>query len=112
MLVTAFLPPLAASSELNGAATAIASKNPSTFEGVPVWVSLVPKVYFGVKTMCKKFHKFPTLGCNLLSVTVLTIFTQARNAVTAVIGGFEDYDVWNGDNEARVHLFNSSKGRE
>ena len=56
----------------------------SAFEGVPVWVSLVPKVYFRVKTMCTKFHMVPTLGCNLLRVTVLTIFTQASNAVTAV----------------------------
>ena len=32
----------------------------SAFEGVPVWVSWVSKVYFGVKTMCKKFHKVPT----------------------------------------------------
>ena len=40
----------------------------SVFEGVPVWVSwvsLVPKVYFGLKTMCKKFQEVPTLGCNL-----------------------------------------------
>ena len=40
---------------------------------------LVPKVYFGVKTMCKKFHKVATLGCDL------TIFTKASNAVTAVL---------------------------
>ena len=37
----------------------------SAFEGVPVGVSLVQKVYFGVKTMCKKFHKVCLLGCDL-----------------------------------------------
>ena len=59
----------------------------SAFEGVPVWiswVSFVPKVYFGVKTMCKRFYKVSTLGCHFPRVNVLTIFTQASNAVTAV----------------------------
>ena len=45
---------------------------------------LVPKVYLGVKKICKKFHKVPTLGCDLLRVTVLTIFSEDNNAVTAV----------------------------
>ena len=45
---------------------------------------LVPKVYFGVKTMCKKFHKVCSLGCDLGHGPSLTIFTQASNAVTAV----------------------------
>ena len=47
----------------------------SSFEGVPVWVSwvsLVPKVYFGVKTMCKKFHKVGSLRCDLARVPILT----------------------------------------
>ena len=54
----------------------------SAFEGVPVWVSwvsLVPNVYLGVKTMCKKV---PMLGCDLARRPILTIFTQASNAVT------------------------------
>ena len=40
----------------------------SAFEGVLVWVawvSLVPNMYFGVKTMCKKFQKVAMLGCDL-----------------------------------------------
>ena len=47
----------------------------SAFEGVPVqdfWDFLDPKMYFGVKTMCKKFHKAGSLGCNFLRVRVLT----------------------------------------
>ena len=56
----------------------------SAFEGVPVLDFLVPDVYFGVKTMCKKFHKFPMLGCDLPRSQILTIFTQASNALTAV----------------------------
>ena len=53
------------------------------------WAFLVPKVYLGVKTMCKKFHKVATLGCDLLRVTVLTIFTQASNAVSPVAVVFQ-----------------------
>ena len=52
----------------------------SAFEGVPVLDfldCLVPNVYLGVNTMCKKFHKVPTLGCDFPRVNVLTIFTQA-----------------------------------
>ena len=49
----------------------------STFEGVPVWVFLVPKVYFGVRTMCKKFHKVGSLRCDLARVYSFTIFTQS-----------------------------------
>ena len=41
------------------------------------WAFLVPKVYLGVKAMCKKFHKVPTLGCDFPCVNILTIFTQA-----------------------------------
>ena len=62
----------------------------SSFEGVPVlafFAFLVPRVYFGVKPMCKKFDKVCLLIDDLLRVTVLTIFTQASNAVTAVFYG-------------------------
>ena len=37
-------------------------------EGVPVqafWAFLVPKVYLGVKTMCKKFQKVGPISCDL-----------------------------------------------
>ena len=63
----------------------------STFEGVPVWVLwvfLVPKVYFGVRTMCKKFHKVGSLRCDLARVTILRFSLSPCNAVTAVIGDF------------------------
>ena len=63
----------------------------SAFEGVPVGVSLVQKVYFGVKTMCKKFQEIPTLGCDLGRGPSLTIFTQASNAVTAVYDTFQPF---------------------
>ena len=33
---------------------------------------LVPKVYLGVKTMCKKFQKVGSLGCDLARVQILT----------------------------------------
>ena len=33
---------------------------------------LVPKLYLGVKKMCKKFCEIPTVGLDLLLVTVLT----------------------------------------
>ena len=56
----------------------------SAFEGVPVqdfWDFLDPKMYFGVKTMCKKFQKVPTLGCDFprmgvlrFSLSILSIF--------------------------------------
>ena len=46
---------------------------------------LVPKVYLGVKTMCKKFHKVCSLGCDLLRVTVLRFSLSPSNAVTAVV---------------------------
>ena len=45
------------------------------FEGVPVWELwevFPPNVYLGVKKMCKKFRELPTVGLDLLRVTVLT----------------------------------------
>ena len=33
---------------------------------------LVPKVYLGVKTMCKKFQEVPMVGCHLTCVPILT----------------------------------------
>ena len=59
----------------------------SAFEGVPVrafWAFLVPRVYFGVRKMRKKFHKVCSLGCDLLRVTVLRFSLSPSNAVTAV----------------------------
>ena len=67
----------------------------STFEGVPVWVLwvfLVPKVYFGVRTMCKKFHKVGSLRCDLARVTVLRFSLSPCNAVTTVKSGL-DYGI-------------------
>ena len=64
----------------------------STFEGVPVWVLwvfLVPKVYFGVRTMCKKFHKVGSLRCDLARVTVLRFSLSPSNAVTTVKSGLD-----------------------
>ena len=58
-----------------------------TFEGVPVLAFLaflVPKVYFGVTTMCKKFHKVATLGFDLPRVAILRSSLSPCNAVTAV----------------------------
>ena len=60
----------------------------STFEGVPVLDFLdflVLKVYFGVRTMWKKFDKVGSLRCDLLCVTVLRFSLSPSNAVTAVI---------------------------
>ena len=64
----------------------------SAFEGVPVWAFwafLVPKVYFGVKTMCKKFHKVPTIGCDFPRVG---FSLSPSNAVTAVTTGHNVVD--------------------
>ena len=63
----------------------------SAFEGVPVWVLwvfLVPKVYFGVRTMCKKFHKVGSLRCDLARITILRFSLSPCNAVTAVWHNF------------------------
>ena len=35
-------------------------------------VFLVPKLYLVVKNMCKKFREIPTVGLDLLRLTVLT----------------------------------------
>ena len=53
---------------------------------------LVLKVYFGVRTMCKKFHKVCSLGCDLLRVTVLRFSLSPCNAVTTVKSGL-DYGI-------------------
>ena len=36
------------------------------------WVSWVPKVYLGVKTLCKKYQEVPMIGCNLAHGPILT----------------------------------------
>ena len=46
---------------------------------------LVLKVYFGVKTMCKKFHKVCLLGCDLARGPILRLSHSPSNAVTAVM---------------------------
>ena len=52
-----------------------------TFEGFPVLDFLEffgPKGVFCPKGVfwCKKFHRFPMLGCDLARGIILTIFTQ------------------------------------
>ena len=46
---------------------------------------LVPKVYFGVKTMCKKFHKVPTLGCDFPRMGILQFSLRPSNVLTAMV---------------------------
>ena len=47
---------------------------------------LVPKVHLGVKTICKKFQEVPTVGCDLLCVTVLTTPSKllSRDGATSI----------------------------
>ena len=59
-------------------------------------VFLVPKLYLGVKKMCKKFCEIPIVGLDLYRNTVLT--TPPNRAMDSPIGGMELPHLFNGKN--------------